>query len=52
VPIKVLEGHAKGVSAVDWSSAYKFIASGSQDRRIMMWNPFSLKPLATLMVRQ
>ncbi len=51
VGVKVLQGHLKGVSCVDWSPMYKFIVSGSQDRRVMLWNPFSLKPLATLMVR-
>jgi WD40 repeat protein len=50
VPLKVLEGHVKGVTAVSWSPLYKFVASGGQDRRIMLWNPFSLKPLATLQV--
>ncbi|MEW5310065.1 MAG: hypothetical protein WDW38_001897 [Sanguina aurantia] len=49
LPVKKLEGHhTKGVNAVDWSSIYKFVATCSQDRRIMLWNPFSQKPLAIL----
>ncbi len=50
VGVKALQGHFKGVSCVDWSPVYKFIVSGSQDRRAILWNPFSLKPLATLSV--
>eukprot|EP00798_Chlamydomonas_sp_ICE-L_P018383 gene18383-24853_t len=45
----VLEGHTKGVNCVDWSSIYKLVCSGGQDRRIILWNPFSQKPLATLL---
>ena len=45
-----LQGHAKGVTCVEWSRTYKFIASGSLDRLIMLWNPFSQQPLATLQV--
>ncbi|KAJ9527074.1 hypothetical protein QJQ45_025214, partial [Haematococcus lacustris] len=33
---------------VDWSKSYKCIASGAQDKRVMLWNPFSQRPLATL----
>jgi WD40 repeat protein len=25
VPLKVLDGHTKGVTSVDWSSLYKFV---------------------------
>ena len=25
VPLKVLDGHTKGVTSVDWSSMYKFV---------------------------
>lgn len=45
-----LQGHAKGVTCVEWSRTYKFIASGSLDRLVMLWNPFSQQPLATLQV--
>ena len=38
----------QGVSCLDWSPIYKFVASGSLDRRIVLWNPFSQKPLAVL----
>ena len=40
MPLKRLEGHQKGVNTVEWSSMYKIVLSGSQDRRIMLWNPF------------
>ena len=33
---------------MDWSSLYKFVVTGSLDRRVIMWNPFSQKPLAVL----
>lgn len=39
---------AQGVNAVDWSPLYKFVLTGSLDRRVIMWNPFSQKPLAVL----
>ncbi|KAL6759826.1 quinon protein alcohol dehydrogenase-like superfamily [Haematococcus lacustris] len=48
VPLKLLQGHLKGVNTVDWSKSYKCIASGAQDKRVMLWNPFSQRPLATL----
>lgn len=40
--------HSSGVTTVDWSPIYKFVCSGSQDKNIILWNPFSQKPLATL----
>lgn len=51
VPLKTLVGHIKGVNTVDWSPIYKFVVSGGQDRRVILWNPFSQKPLAQLQVR-
>ncbi len=39
---------AQGVNSVDWSPLYKFVLTGSLDRRVIMWNPFSQKPLAVL----
>ena len=47
-PERRLLGHTRGVNACGWSSFYKFICSGGQDRVIILWNPFSLKPLASL----
>lgn len=49
VPLKRLEGHLKGVNACGWSPFYKFVCSGGQDRRVILFNPFSQKPLATLL---
>jgi WD40 repeat protein len=48
VRLKVLDGHMKGVTSVDWSPIYKFVCSGAQDRKIILWNPFSQRPLAQL----
>lgn len=48
LPTKTLISHSKGVNACDWSSFYKFVCSGGQDRSVILWNPFSQKPLATL----
>ncbi|KAG1663156.1 hypothetical protein FOA52_006053 [Chlamydomonas sp. UWO 241] len=48
VPLKLLEGHTKGVTSVTWSKLYKFVCSGGQDRKVILWNPFSQKPLAIL----
>lgn len=47
--MKKLEGHTKGVNACGWSTFYKFVCSGGQDRRVILFNPFSQKPLATLL---
>ena len=47
-PERRLVGHTRGVNACGWSSFYKFICSGGQDRLVILWNPFSLKPLASL----
>ncbi|KAK9816486.1 hypothetical protein WJX72_000893 [[Myrmecia] bisecta] len=43
-----LQGHTSGVNAVDWSHLYKFIASGSLDKRVLLWNPYAHKPMAAL----
>eukprot|EP00210_Caulerpa_lentillifera_P000727 g704.t1 len=48
-PLKRLIGHKKGVNTCAWSSFYKFVCSGGQDRTLILWNPFSQKPLTTLL---
>mmetsp|Transcript_37768 Transcript_37768/g.61203 ORF Transcript_37768/g.61203 Transcript_37768/m.61203 type:complete len:933 (-) Transcript_37768:1406-4204(-) len=43
-----LEGHVKGVYSFDWCRAYKFFASCGLERHIILWNPYTSKPMATL----
>ncbi len=32
----------------DWSSKFNMLATGGADRLLILWNPFSCKPLAQL----
>lgn len=41
-------GHTKSVHCCTWNSMLKVIASGSADRRVMLWNPFSCRALGAL----
>jgi WD40 repeat protein len=43
-----LAGHTKAVHCCAWNSLLKVIASGSADRKVLLWNPFSCRSLGTL----
>jgi WD40 repeat protein len=41
-------GHTKPVHCCAWNGMLKVLASGSSDRRVLLWNPFSCRTLGTL----
>jgi WD40 repeat protein len=41
-------GHTKPVHSCAWNGMLKVLASGSSDRRVLLWNPFSCRTLGTL----
>eukprot|EP00775_Hariotina_reticulata_P006349 gene6349-6582_t len=48
IAVKQLQGHDKAVTCCAWSSCYKMVASGGEDCKLLLWNPFSCRPLGTL----
>ena len=47
-PVRVLQGHKKGVTSVAWTPNGKAVASGSVDTTIGLWNPVSGKMVRML----
>jgi hypothetical protein len=43
-----LAGHEKSVTCCAWSGMYKMAISGGADRLLVLWNPFSSRPLGQL----
>lgn len=41
-------GHDKSVTCCTWSGVYKMAVSGGADRQLILWNPFSCRPLGSL----
>ncbi|CEM26365.1 unnamed protein product [Vitrella brassicaformis CCMP3155] len=37
--------HRRGVYCWQWCSTFQLFASGGQDREILIWNPYTVKPL-------
>ena len=48
VPVKRFAGHARAVTCCEWSGPFKMAATGGADGLILLWNPYSGRPLATL----
>lgn len=44
-----LEGHGGCVNCLEWSSNGQLLASGSDDNRVILWNPFYYKPVLDLL---
>ena len=48
---RVLEhsrGHQKGVKCFEWVQTFKLIVSGGLERELIVWNPYTCKPVLTL----
>ncbi|WIA32779.1 hypothetical protein OEZ86_005963 [Tetradesmus obliquus] len=48
IAVKTLSGHEKAVTCCAWSGMYKMAISGGADRLLVLWNPFSSRPLGQL----
>lgn len=48
IVVVVVAGHQKSVTCCAWSGMYKMAISGSADKQVMLWNPFSCRPMGTL----
>ncbi|KAF6253190.1 WD40-repeat-containing domain protein [Scenedesmus sp. NREL 46B-D3] len=48
VAVKTLIGHEKSVTCCAWSGMHKMAVSGGADRLLVLWNPFSSRPLGQL----
>eukprot|EP00742_Colponemidia_sp_Colp-10_P008505 GILJ01009216.1.p1 GENE.GILJ01009216.1~~GILJ01009216.1.p1 ORF type:complete len:1025 (-),score=150.44 GILJ01009216.1:215-3289(-) len=40
--------HKKAVNSFAWCKSYKFIASGGQERHVILWNPYTCKSMTYL----
>ncbi|CAH8665703.1 unnamed protein product [Schistosoma rodhaini] len=43
-----LQGHHGCVNCLEWNECGSYLASGSDDRRLIIWDPFERKPLLTM----
>ena len=41
-------GHVKGVKCFEWVQSFKLIVSGGLERELIVWNPYTGKPVLTL----
>lgn len=51
IPRRVLKhgrGHLKGVKCFKWVKSHKLIVSGGLEREVVVWNPYTCKPVVSL----